>query len=256
MASVAALTAAGIASQVKTGEKMMEDLEELFGDLDTANDGKLTKREFTAGISAQGLGLSPADIKRIYAILKKKDALGDSTSFVAAAVASSGYSASGKMGSSHIVEIYVPSTANINTVIDEAELRQRVDAAAVVLTNFFGGASASSATIGYYKTDAGEYVKETTHRVYSHTTLSMLQDKSEEVLTFAQDMAQEWTQECIAVVIDGVMHFVYPKNSPDAAELSDTQLLNTFFSRVKRYADIDSISARVKKREFRSPNAK
>ena len=160
-------------------------------------------------------------------------------------------SASGKTGSSHLVEIYVPSTANIDTVIDEAELRKRVDAAAVFLTDCFFGASASSATIGYYKTDAGEYVRETTHRVYSHTTLSMLQAKSEDVLTFAQNMAQEWTQECIAVVIDGVMHFVYPKNSPDAAELSDTQLLNTFFSRVMRYFHCDSISARVKKREVR-----
>ena len=50
MTSVAALTAAGIASQVKTGEQMMENLAELFGDLDTSHDGKLSKREFTAGI--------------------------------------------------------------------------------------------------------------------------------------------------------------------------------------------------------------
>lgn len=203
------------------------------------------------------LGFHEDKIGRLFEVLNAQNALSQVDSFVSTAIASSGYDANGKLGSSHHVEVYVPSTANIDELIDEKDLQKRVKETAIFLTECFYGASAAAATMGYYKTDAGALVMEKTIKVYSFTTLALLRDKQASVMAFAQKKAIEWSQECIAVVVDGTMNFVYQTNTENANEMSDTQLMNTFFSRVRRYSDIESIAEGVKSRKNRrSPTKK
>ena len=243
------LQTVGVAMQAEEGKEQMRQLQEAFGQADIKHDGKLSKKEFMSFLQVQGgLGIAAADQRRLFDLLSEKNALDCSNSFVATAVAASGYGRSDALGSAHQVEVYVPSTANVNEVINETDLLLRVEATAVFLTGLFYGASVASPTTGYYKADDGELVREKTYKVYSFTTLSKLHAKNDEILNFAQEMCVEWSQECIAVVIDGTMHFVYPPDAPGSEQVSDGKLIQVFFSRIKRHVDIDTISARVKHR--------
>ena len=229
-------------SAVESARKEIDKLSQTFAEADIKGDGKLSKNEFKTFVVAQGgLGLNKTDQNRLYNLLEERNALDDCSSFLATAVATS------ELGSSHQVEMYVPSTADVSRVINEEELRQRVDQTAVFFTEVFYGASVASATLGYYKSDDGAIVKEKTHKIYSFTTLSILQRSTDDVLQFAQEKCEEWTQECIAVVIDGTMHFVYPANVDESIVHTDEKLLQMFFSRVKRRADVDTIASRVKR---------
>ena len=248
------LSAAGKAVVVEQGARTVSNLTQAFSDADITSDGKISKNEFDVFCLMQGnLGLTSLQLDRLYILLSSKDALSEVDSFISAAISSSGYDANGKIGASHHVEIYVPSTTDIDKIIDESVLEKRVKEVAIFLTHIFHGASAAAPTMGYYKTDAGVLVMEKTVKVYSFTTLDLLNEKRDEVMTFAQKIASTWSQECIALVIDGTMHFVYQDNTDNANEMNDIQLMNTFFTRVRRYSDIETIAEGVKARKVRSP---
>ena len=235
-------------SSVLSATHQMDILTAAFSDADIKHDGTLSRQELMLFIHKQGgLGMNKKDQERLYDLLQERNALNDSESFVATAVATS------ELNSSHHIEMYVPSTADIATVIDEDELQQRVQQTAVFFTQKFHGASVMAATMGYYKTDEGELVKEKTHKIYSFTTLATLKAQTNDVMEFARQMCDDWSQECIAIVIDGTMHFVY--SADESETLTDEKLLKMFFSRVKRCANIDTVAARVK-RVPRTPSPK
>lgn len=102
------------------------------------------------------------------------------------------------------VSILVPATINIDEEIDNTPF---VEKTAALLAECFGG-STSSQALGYWKTAAGELVKEKTTIVYAYCKESDLQNNIEKIIDHAEQLKKDMSQEAIALEINGEMYFI------------------------------------------------
>lgn len=102
------------------------------------------------------------------------------------------------------ITVYIPSTRDIDKAIDNTLY---VDAAATLLSNCFGGATATNA-LGCWTSPTMGLVKEKTTLVFSYCTTEQLNDHIEKVVSFCENMKKELKQDAIALEINGEMYFI------------------------------------------------
>lgn len=104
----------------------------------------------------------------------------------------------------HKLEIYVPSTVNIDTPVDNT---QQVEKVLKHLASRFGGASAQQIR-GCWIADNGNPVFENTVICFAYCEADKL-ELGKTVLRFlAEYLKTTMQQEAVAVVIDGSMEFI------------------------------------------------
>lgn len=102
------------------------------------------------------------------------------------------------------VSIYVPSTVNVNEVVDNKEQVKRV---ITELSQMFGGATATEA-VGGWVCDNGETVLEKVTIVYSFCNSDSLQKHFGDVYQICERIKKEMSQEAVTLEINGQVKFV------------------------------------------------
>lgn len=102
------------------------------------------------------------------------------------------------------VEIYVPSTVNVNVEIDNTEYVKKT---AELLSECFGGAS-SELLLGYWVSDTEGLVTEKTTKVYANCTTEDLEKHMEKIVKYCEQLKEELTQEAIAITVNNEMYFI------------------------------------------------
>ena len=102
------------------------------------------------------------------------------------------------------VTVYIPSTKNINEVINNT---QYINQCASLLSECFGGATSTPA-LGYWMSNTAGLVKENTTMVFAYASDTDLQANIEKVITFCENLKTELKQDAIALEINGEMYFI------------------------------------------------
>lgn len=102
------------------------------------------------------------------------------------------------------ITVIVPSTININEEIDNTK---QVDKVATLLSNLFGGATASQ-TLGYWNSPSVGLVKEKSTTVFSYCKESDLNTNIDKVIDLCEELKNEMKQDAIALEINGEMYFI------------------------------------------------
>ena len=102
------------------------------------------------------------------------------------------------------VTVYIPSTKNINEVINNT---QYINQCATLLSECFGGATSTPA-LGYWMSNTAGLVKENTTMVFAYASDTDLQANIEKVITFCENLKAELKQDAIALEINGEMYFI------------------------------------------------
>lgn len=101
------------------------------------------------------------------------------------------------------VSIYVPSTYAVNVKILNDKYVQKVE---MELASIFGGAT-SMETTGSYVANNGTLVREKINLVYAFAE-KIGNEEIDKILTICEWLKLEMVQECIALEINGEMHFI------------------------------------------------
>lgn len=104
---------------------------------------------------------------------------------------------------SNKVTVYIPATIDINKEIDNTIYVER---AATLLSDLFGGATATEA-IGFWTSPTAGLVKERTTMVFAYADQEALRDGLDQVIDFILDIKRELNQDSVALEINGEMHF-------------------------------------------------
>lgn len=104
----------------------------------------------------------------------------------------------------HKLEIYVPSTVNVDTPVDNTKQVERV---LKHLARQFGGASAQQIR-GCWIAENGNPVFENTVICFAYCEADTLEWGKTVLQVLAEDLKTTMQQEAVAVVIDGVMDFI------------------------------------------------
>ena len=102
------------------------------------------------------------------------------------------------------VTVIVPATKNINEEIDNTPY---VDRVAALLSNLFGGATATN-TLGYWVSNTAGLVKEKSTTVFAYCNQAELEANIDKVIDLCQQLKEELTQDAIALEINGEMYFI------------------------------------------------
>ena len=102
------------------------------------------------------------------------------------------------------ITVYVPSTENINVIIDNSAY---VDTCATLLSDCFGGATSCEA-LGYWVSNNAGLVKEHTTQVFAYCSDADLQKHIDKIIDFCEAMKTELKQDAIALEINGEMYFI------------------------------------------------
>ena len=102
------------------------------------------------------------------------------------------------------VTVYVPSTTDINKKIDNTEFINEV---ATILSNCFGGATATPA-VGMWVSQTAGLVTENTTMVFAYCNDSDLQKNIDKVIEECEKLKKELKQDAIALEINGEMYFI------------------------------------------------
>lgn len=102
------------------------------------------------------------------------------------------------------VAVYVPGTAGVATAADNTA---HVEAAAALLSELFGGATAQSVR-GYWVSDAAGLVAEDTTVIYSYAAADALEAGLDRVLDFCEAMRDALEQEAISLEINSTLYFI------------------------------------------------
>lgn len=104
---------------------------------------------------------------------------------------------------SNKVTVYIPATVNINENIDNTKYVER---AAELLSELFGGATATEA-FGFWVSPTAGLVKEKTTMVFAYADQEALRDGLDQVIDFILDIKKELNQDSVALEVNGEMHF-------------------------------------------------
>lgn len=102
------------------------------------------------------------------------------------------------------VALYVPSTTDTDKPTDNAAQVERV---AREFCGWFGGATAQPST-GYWISDNAGLVREAVTIVYAACTADQLRDRLPDVLTLAQQIKQDMSQEAVSVELNGALYII------------------------------------------------
>ena len=102
------------------------------------------------------------------------------------------------------ITVYVPSTVDINTEIDNSVYVNRT---ATLLSDCFGGATSTNA-LGYWTSPSAGLVKEKSTLVFAYCSENDLENNLEKVIDFCNKLKSELSQDAIALEINGEMYFI------------------------------------------------
>lgn len=102
------------------------------------------------------------------------------------------------------VQIYVPSTNNVNESIDNSE---KVNKILSSLSDFFGG-STSFEAIGCWKSSVVGLVKEHVTICKSYCNESALQENIEKVIELCEKLKKDLNQEAISLEVNNKLYFI------------------------------------------------
>lgn len=102
------------------------------------------------------------------------------------------------------VTVYVPSTTDVDKVIDN---RPQVEAVARLLSDCFGGATASPVK-GYWVANNGDLVVENTTMVFAYCTTEQATIHMPEIIQKCRELKRDMGQEAIAMEYNGQMYFI------------------------------------------------
>lgn len=102
------------------------------------------------------------------------------------------------------ITVYIPSTTDVNKEVDTSAY---VDNCAVLLSDCFGGATATNA-IGCWNSPKAGLVKEKTTLVFAYCTTEQLNEHMGKVIDFCDNMKKELAQDAVAFELNGEMYFV------------------------------------------------
>lgn len=102
------------------------------------------------------------------------------------------------------ITVYIPSTTDIDK---ETDTTAYVDSCATLLSNCFGGATATNA-LGCWTSPTAGLVKEKTTLVFAYCTTEQLDEHIEKVIDFCMNMKTELKQDAIAMELNGEMYFI------------------------------------------------
>lgn len=105
------------------------------------------------------------------------------------------------------VKIYVPSTINTNQTLDKSTTQAKVDETLEFLGRLFGG-STSLKAYGSWVTATGELVKERVIIVMSYCDQSSLEEHIEDVISYAERLKADMSQEAVSIEINNELYFV------------------------------------------------
>lgn len=109
----------------------------------------------------------------------------------------------------------VPGTVDVKEVLDPAVQDKYGAQVALLFSQLFGGATVVEGKGHYYSSDLSENVEERVLLISSSFSAcgAALDDKLDQVHHLAVNYCRVLTQECIAVEIDGDLHFVSPEGN-------------------------------------------
>lgn len=102
------------------------------------------------------------------------------------------------------VALYVPGTQGPATATDNAEQVERV---ARRFCEMFGGATAQQSA-GYWLSESAGLVREAVTIVYAACTAAQLREHLPDVLTLAQQIKQDMSQEAVSVEVNGALYII------------------------------------------------
>lgn len=108
----------------------------------------------------------------------------------------------------HKITIYVPSTKDINTPIDNTK---EVEATAKLLSNCFGGATSTEA-VGYWVSDTMGLVKEHPTLVYAYATEENFKKYIDLILDYCYQLLKDMSQDAISLEIDNQLYLIDKNN--------------------------------------------
>ena len=106
--------------------------------------------------------------------------------------------------------VYVPSTSDVDKVITDSEMKERVVEVSKYLSSVFGGYT-SQETIGGYVDSKGKLVNEDVVRVVSFGTLEDFEENQNKILKKIADWCKKWSQEAIGFEVEGDLYYI-PEN--------------------------------------------
>jgi hypothetical protein len=102
------------------------------------------------------------------------------------------------------VQVYVPSTCNVDQKIDNSE---KVNSVLSELSSLFGG-STSFEAIGCWKSSSLGLVKEHITICKSYCTESQLQQNIEKVISICEELKVSMSQEAISLEVNNKLYFI------------------------------------------------
>ena len=103
--------------------------------------------------------------------------------------------------------VYVPSTQDVDKVISESELKERVNEVSEYLARLFGGFTKSD-KIGGFMSSKSELVTEDVVPVVSFATQSDFNANKNKLVNKLSDWAKRWGQEAIGFEFEGDLYYV------------------------------------------------
>ena len=100
--------------------------------------------------------------------------------------------------------IYVPSTVNVNTKINNAK---QVAKTLSFLAGLFGGCTTETAR-GAWVDQSGALVTEKVNKCYSFCSEKQLKEHMNDILDYCNSLKQEMGQECISLEINTKLCFI------------------------------------------------
>ena len=104
----------------------------------------------------------------------------------------------------HKICVYVPSTKNINIMIDNSK---HVEETAKLLSNCFGGATSTQA-VGYWVSDTAGLVKEHPTLVYAYCQEEDFVKNIDLIIDYCHQLKQDLGQDAISLEIDNKLYFI------------------------------------------------
>ena len=106
--------------------------------------------------------------------------------------------------------VYVPSTQDVDKVISDSELKERVDEVSEYLARLFGGFTKSD-KVGGFMSSKSELVTEEVVPVVSFATKSDFNANKDKLVNQLSQWAKRWGQEAIGFEFEGDLYYVPEK---------------------------------------------
>lgn len=104
----------------------------------------------------------------------------------------------------HKISLYIPSTINVNQVIDTTAYINQTE---TYFSKLFGGCTSIKAC-GNWITEKEELVKESVTIVYAFCSENDFLAQEENIIYYAKNLCKELAQECVSLEYDNELYFI------------------------------------------------